>query len=1108
MRSGGLQGFQARQKASSQIGESQAQVEEFSKQLTGYEQQVSSADTQLQSYLRTDAGKLQYAKENNLSPSGSSTRSISTPTGSYSVKVYEYTTPYGKVQDLSKYYEQKAISGGGETTYQQKEFEKQAAVGSILGLSSPSALKSAGVTDITQIGNQISFNLPELKQTESIVNIPKVDFLGNIDRNTPNISVPQFTSSPITGMFALASAKDINIQPTSKENGLGLQSRAGTGIQLPVATGKSNNLSDGSILGRIGAGFKSILSPLPEQKNITYGKFTAFQSVSALPYQTRGTTSTSTTPAFTSANIGRQQSFTEFISGIPSEVGRITGEGTVAGLKALGVSPEITLPQKINIGSTSYPDFATTNYISSYNQYGQLINPTYTGKFGSQKQIENPLLTGARQTGQMIGEYGTIGLASLNPITDVLLMGSYATEGTKQALNPELSFGERIGGAGTALLSGGLLGLKAGKFAFEPIGKTITKPQTVNLAYDVIQPTSEGETGQFILFSKSFGGKQAITNRARDFFGLPPKKVIEIPSVTRYALSSRILTNEGEILNTPLIISGKFGSTSGKLSTLAGKQEVIDLSNIGSLSKTQQRTLQLLAEAKTGRPVAPQFVKGILGEDLITSRGILQSRDIYKFNIGKEVPSVKLFTGTTTQAESSILKEGLKPQGSLKEVYLTPSKESALGFANRKAIQSSLKGVKTTPIVLEANIPKSEFSKLFVRRATGIGGVEEATLKKVPAKYFKPLDNKGQKLTQIPLGKTRTIAEIGSTSELLATSPNAELYLTETSLKNVNKPFARASGNKNFITGLSVVKSAQVEEGATGKILKLKVNPKSVQTIRQAEVLAVKNFPKPNIPKINIPKSRLTSLAESLAIKSSVKSSVGLNTNIQTKQISSQLVKPITKQSLINNQEVKESGRTISETKPISNLTQPSALSQPSQEKEALKFNEVQISNLKSETKQTQEFKTTQSTKNEFVITSPKPTTTTSIIFKLSSKSKLKEILKSKIGKQGYRVKARKGGKILTIGENLPIGRALQLGARYVKSGTQQTFGIEKSGFTNLEDINYTPSARLFTIPKTQRARIGSLSFTERRGLTLTERPEVKGLQLARRNKGRKLFFK
>ena len=107
-----------------------------------------------------------------------------------------------------------------------------------------------------------------------------------------------------------------------------------------------------------------------------------------------------------------------------------------------------------------------------------------------------------------------------------------------------------------------------------------------------------------------------------------------------------------------------------------------------------------------------------------------------KFTGKKGSEIVRLYTGTSSENIPNILQKGLKPTGKLKEVYLTSDIGSAKGFAARTVYWKGSPKPGTVPKVLEVNIPKSELSKLFLKRGTGIGGVEEVTVRKIPSKYI------------------------------------------------------------------------------------------------------------------------------------------------------------------------------------------------------------------------------------------------------------------------------------------------------------------------------------------------------------------------------------
>lgn len=162
------------------------------------------------------------------------------------------------------------------------------------------------------------------------------------------------------------------------------------------------------------------------------------------------------------------------------------------------------------------------------------------------------------------------------------------------------------------------------------------------------------------------------------------------------------------------------------------------------ISKTTTREIQV----KTEEGILDTFVsKGKSDTRFIKEERPLQfSRDYTTgkrdYSIFKEEPKqlvtteefIELYHGTTETKAQKILDEGLKPTGELKEVYLTPEKGFAEGFAGRQVAKS---GFKEKPVVLEVRIPKSEYQKRLVKRETGIGGITEVTLREVPEKYIK-----------------------------------------------------------------------------------------------------------------------------------------------------------------------------------------------------------------------------------------------------------------------------------------------------------------------------------------------------------------------------------
>ncbi len=102
---------------------------------------------------------------------------------------------------------------------------------------------------------------------------------------------------------------------------------------------------------------------------------------------------------------------------------------------------------------------------------------------------------------------------------------------------------------------------------------------------------------------------------------------------------------------------------------------------------------------------------------------------------------------------------------------------------------------------------------------------------------------------------------------------------------------------------------------------------------------------------------------------------------------------------------------------------------------------------------------------------------------------------------EAFSVLIRSKGKVSEIGSNLPIGKASKLGVERTKGSLAQTFALKSKGFTRDRDISYNVPSNLFTRPKRAKTKITENTWVERRGKTLTEGIEVRGLQQARRNK-------
>lgn len=107
--------------------------------IQSYETQVNQYETNVNKYVRTEEGRLQYAKEQNLTPTPVYGRVVKG--GTIEVIGQKYQTPYGEVTDFSQ---------KRRLEFQQRklgaiESAEAAAVGSSLGITSPKKLKQAGI---------------------------------------------------------------------------------------------------------------------------------------------------------------------------------------------------------------------------------------------------------------------------------------------------------------------------------------------------------------------------------------------------------------------------------------------------------------------------------------------------------------------------------------------------------------------------------------------------------------------------------------------------------------------------------------------------------------------------------------------------------------------------------------------------------------------------------------------------------------------------------------------------------------------------------------------------------------------------------------------------
>jgi len=79
---------------------------------------------------------------------------------------------------------------------------------------------------------------------------------------------------------------------------------------------------------------------------------------------------------------------------------------------------------------------------------------------------------------------------------------------------------------------------------------------------------------------------------------------------------------------------------------------------------------------------------------------------------------------------------------------------------------------------------------------------------------------------------------------------------------------------------------------------------------------------------------------------------------------------------------------------------------------------------------------------------------------------------------KAYRVQIRRGGKFKDIGARLPYGRALRFGSERTKRTLAATFRLVPEGFTSQQDVQFTPSKRVFRDYTVKQGRPVKLDLT------------------------------
>lgn len=129
----------AGRKIQRQLRGARGKVSTAEKEVAGFEKEVLEYEGKVEDYLKTDAGKIQYAQEYNLPRE--EIRGRVSKGGSIELLGYEYSTPYGTVIDYSP--RDRLIAMQEKLDLIERAEERY--VSGVLGLTSPHKIKEAGI---------------------------------------------------------------------------------------------------------------------------------------------------------------------------------------------------------------------------------------------------------------------------------------------------------------------------------------------------------------------------------------------------------------------------------------------------------------------------------------------------------------------------------------------------------------------------------------------------------------------------------------------------------------------------------------------------------------------------------------------------------------------------------------------------------------------------------------------------------------------------------------------------------------------------------------------------------------------------------------------------
>lgn len=375
-------------------------------------------------------------------------------------------------------------------------------------------------------------------------------------------------------------------------------------------------------------------------------------------------------------------------------------------------------------------------------------------------------------------------------------------------------------------------------------------------------------------------------------------------------------------------------------------------------------------------------------------------------------------------------------------------------------------------------------------------GLEYSTGEGVFVKIAK-ITPKTKEMKFYPYGKRITQAETMSTANKVEVpeGSNFERYYTETGVKDVTKPFSRASGDLPVIKGDTfIMQPEQPMSDVSSNIIKtstkLKPSIKSVQKLQTVQSTIAKEF-----PKVKSTKST-NQIVEPMLNSKFAKSGVVSSLETKTK-VSSLKAEPIQMQP--SKVMVKEKASQRIEARVTQTPKQMEKQFQPQQSRQEsilnikqntlTKVREMLKTNQKTnlETKQTQKTVQKQGLRIQQKVatrTTPRETTKPKvrvpIIFvKPNSVSSIetKSLSMSQKARQAFDVFSRRKGKDILIAKELPKGLAEKFGSEYVTKTLAAAFKLKASGTTSKEDIQFKVPEAVFRPGKRDTSQ-----FVQRKG--------------------------